>query len=114
MLSLTATRRTYNQTISTTELDMTSPSFASFYNANTAGGTGGGSYYDCSRWAQVRGLMVSPCPAGTAFTATTYAGRSHFERYVDSFGGSVARQREHDATYLLTYSFLHTVDNLES
>lgn len=76
-LHLTATRRTIKQGITATELDMTSPSFASYYNTNT--GTGG-SYYDCSRWTAIRGLMVSPCPAGTAFTATTYAARSHFER----------------------------------
>ena len=69
------------QKITATELDMTSPSFASFYNANT--GTGG-RYYDCYRWLPVRGIAVSPCPAGTSFTATTYAGRSHFERLVIS------------------------------
>lgn len=57
---------------------MTSPSFASFYQRNTAPGTG--RYYDCYRWTPIRGISVSPCPAGTAFTATTYAGRARFER----------------------------------
>lgn len=53
---------------------MTTPSFADFCNSNLD------TYYDCSRWTSIRGLMVSPCPAGTAFTATTYAGRAQYER----------------------------------
>lgn len=52
---------------------MSDPSFASFYAASQS------NYYDCSRWTTARGMMLSPCPGGTAFTAIMNAGRSAFE-----------------------------------
>ena len=54
---------------------MTSSSFASYYADAADSGM-----YNCGRWTQVRGLMLSPCPAGTAFTNSMFAGGAHFEK----------------------------------
>lgn len=63
--------------INADDLDMTSAQFAAFYEGATAGTNP--AYYDCSRWTSVRGLVLSPCPAGTGFSSIIAAGRSELE-----------------------------------